>query len=107
MLLHVSRRFGLALGPLLMLLSSAAALAQDGGPVVSQQDAGTLTDVVRELGPFGALAWGAYLLGGAVKGFSDVVGQVLKDGIPLRVELSEEDRKVFEGIAAKRPRAVG
>ncbi|MES2645095.1 MAG: hypothetical protein V4850_36750 [Myxococcota bacterium] len=76
-------------GPLLLLGSCvASALAGDGmpGDVVSAPS----LDHLLALGPYGALVWGAYLLGRGVK-------------ITIQVELSERDRALIEQLGKEGP----
>jgi hypothetical protein len=96
-------RLFILIGPVLILASCAAALAQDAvAPGTPAESATAATAIIREIGPFGALAWGAYLLGGAAKRLGDIFGQVMEKGIPLRVELSENDREAIEGLTQAR-----
>ncbi|MDP2307146.1 MAG: hypothetical protein Q8P18_14065 [Pseudomonadota bacterium] len=71
-------------GPLLLLGSCvASALAGDtmpGGGVSAPS-----LDHLLALGPYGALVWGAYLLGKGVR-------------ITIQVELSEHDREMIEKL---------
>ena len=83
----MSRRF-LAIGPALVLVSCAVAFAQDAGAAAPGATTPTglpSADFLLSLGPYGALVWGAYLLGKGVK-------------ITVQVELSERDRELFEGM---------
>jgi len=80
----VSRRF-LALGPALLLLSCAVAFAQDGGaalPSVAAPSSMPSADFLLSMGPYGALVWGAYLLGKGVK-------------VTVQIELSDRDRELI------------
>ena len=78
----------LLLGPALVLGSCVArALAGDGD--VGPPPAGTPTlDYLLTLGPYGALVWGAFLLGKGVK-------------ITVQVELSERDRELLEKVGGR------
>ena len=79
-------RWFLALGPGLMLVSCAVALAQGGG--VGPTGAPTSmpsADLLLSMGPYGALIWGAYLLGKGVK-------------VTVQIELSERDRELIEKL---------
>jgi hypothetical protein len=71
-------------GPVLLLGSCVAgALAGEtmpGGPASAPS-----LDHLLALGPYGALVWGAYLLGRGVR-------------ITIQVELSERDRKLIERL---------
>ena len=81
-------RWFLAAGPLLVLVSCALAFAQDGGaalPVVAAPNSMPSTDFLLSLGPYGALVWGAYLLGKGVK-------------VTVQIELSDRDRELIEKI---------
>jgi hypothetical protein len=81
----VSRWF-LGVGPALLLASCAVAFAQDGTgvPAVPGGSAPSL-DYLLSLGPYGALVWGAYLLGKGVK-------------VTIQVELSDHDRELIEKL---------
>jgi hypothetical protein len=81
----VSRWF-LGMGPALLLASCAVAFAQDGAgvPAVPGGSAPSL-DYLLSLGPYGALVWGAYLLGKGVK-------------VTIQVELSDHDRELIEKL---------
>jgi hypothetical protein len=81
----VSRWF-LGIGPALLLVSCAAAFAQDGAglPAVPGGTAPSL-DYLLSVGPYGALVWGAYLLGRGVK-------------VTIQVELSEHDRELIKKL---------
>jgi heme exporter protein D len=64
-----------------------AAFASDGMPPVT--DPSILSpDHLLALGPYGALVWGAYLLGKGVK-------------VTVQVELSERDREILEKLGGK------
>jgi hypothetical protein len=82
----VSRWF-LGLGPALVLASCALAFAQDPGAAVAVPGPGSMpsTDFLLSLGPYGALVWGAYLLGKGVK-------------VTVQIELSERDREIIEKL---------
>jgi hypothetical protein len=81
----VSRWF-LAIGPSLVLVSCAVAFAQDAGAVPGAAPSGMPSaDLLLSMGPYGALVWGAYLLGRGVK-------------ITIQVELSEHDRELIEKL---------
>ncbi len=72
-------------GPLIMLVSCVAtALAQDPASVTIPSSPPSL-DHLLALGPYGALVWGAYLLGKGVR-------------ITVQVELSEKDRGAIEKL---------
>ncbi len=77
----------LLLGPALVLASGVAgAVAGEGVPAVP---GGMPTlDYLLTLGPYGALVWGAYLLGKGVK-------------VTIQVELSERDRELLEKIGGR------
>ncbi len=81
------RRALLWTGPVLILVSCAVAMAQDGGVVgpVANSTGVPNADLLLSLGPYGALVWGAYLLGKGVK-------------VTVQVELSERDRELIEKI---------
>lgn len=80
-------RWFLGIGPALLLASCAVALAQDPAsvvaPVVSSPTGMPSADFLLSMGPYGALVWGAYLLGKGVK-------------VTVQVELSERDRELVE-----------
>ena len=81
-------RWFLAIGPSLVLVSCAVAFAQDGGASASAVSAPSgmpSADFLLSMGPYGALVWGAYLLGKGVK-------------ITIQVELSEHDRELIEKL---------
>ena len=72
-------------GPLILLLSCVAtALAEDPASVTMPNSPPSL-DHLLALGPYGALVWGAYLLGKGVR-------------ITVQVELSERDREAIGRI---------
>lgn len=77
-------RWFLGLGPALLLVSCAVAFAQDGS-VPAALGALPGSDYLLSLGPYGALVWGAYLLGKGVR-------------VTVQVELSERDRELIERI---------
>ena len=79
----------LLFGPLLMLGSCMATALADVPMDASPPGAGSV-DHLLALGPYGALVWGAYLLGRGVK-------------VTVQVELSERDRELL-GAAASRVR---
>lgn len=77
-------RWFLGLGPAVVLGSCAVAIAQtSGGPVVSVPGTMAGADYLLSMGPYGALVWGAYLLGRGVK-------------VTVQIELSERDRELIE-----------
>ena len=80
-------RWMLAIGPALVLVSCAVAVAQDAGvPAVGGAPSSMPSaDFLLSMGPYGALVWGAYLLGKGVK-------------ITIQVELSEHDRELIEKL---------
>ena len=79
-------RWFLAIGPSLVLVSCAVAFAQDAGSVPGAAPSGMPSaDFLLSMGPYGALVWGAYLLGKGVK-------------ITIQVELSEHDRELIEKL---------
>lgn len=76
-------RWMLAAGPALILLSCAVAFAQDGAvPAVAAPTSIPGSDFLLSMGPYGALVWGAYLLGKGVK-------------VTVQIELSERDRELI------------
>lgn len=80
-------RWFLAIGPALILASCAVAFAQDGGaavPVIAPSPMPS-ADFLLSMGPYGALVWGAYLLGKGVK-------------VTVQIELSERDREIIEKL---------
>ena len=77
------RRVFLALGPTLILVSCAVAFAQEAVvPTAAAAGAMPGTDFLLSMGPYGALVWGAYLLGKGVK-------------VTVQIELSERDRELI------------
>jgi len=85
------KRALLLLGPALLLLSCLGAFAADETPIPAPTPpavpGGTPSlDYLLTLGPYGALVWGAYLLGRGVK-------------LTVQVELSERDREWIERAA--------
>ena len=79
-------RWFLGVGPALLLVSCAVAFAQDAGAVPGAAPSGMPSaDFLLSMGPYGALVWGAYLLGKGVK-------------ITIQVELSEHDRELIEKL---------
>ena len=81
-------RWFLGIGPALLLVSCAAAFAQDVGaaaPTATTPTGMPSADFLLSLGPYGALVWGAYLLGKGVK-------------VTVQVELSDRDRELIEKI---------
>ena len=76
-------RWFLATGPALLLFSCAVAFAQDGGaPSVATPSSMPSADFLLSMGPYGALVWGAYLLGKGVK-------------VTVQIEMSERDRELI------------
>ncbi len=82
----MSRAF-LWLGPALLLASSAVAFAQDGetAPSIAAPSSMPSADFLLSMGPYGALVWGAYLLGKGVK-------------VTVQIELSDRDREIIEKL---------
>ncbi len=79
-------RWFLGIGPALLLVSCAVAMAQEPGVAAPVASTGMPSaDFLLSLGPYGALVWGAYLLGKGVK-------------VTIQVELSERDRELIEKI---------
>ena len=75
-------RPGLLLGPALLLVSTVGqALAQTGAGA-DPSGGGLSSDYLLTLGPYGALVWGAYMLGRGVK-------------LTIQVELSDRDRELL------------
>ncbi len=80
------KRLLLWLGPALILASCAVAFAQDGSGAPAGPAGGAPSlDYLLSLGPYGALVWGAYLLGKGVK-------------VTVQVELSERDRDILGSV---------
>ncbi len=78
----MSRSF-LLVGPALVLCSCALAFAQDASGASSVATPSTFgADFLLSMGPYGALVWGAYLLGRGVK-------------VTVQVELSDTDRELI------------
>lgn len=82
-------RWFLAIGPALILASCAVAFAQDAAPGVAGPSSAPGADFLLSMGPYGALVWGAYLLGKGVK-------------VTVQVELSDRDRLLFETLGKAR-----
>ncbi|MCK6527708.1 hypothetical protein L6R50_09140 [Myxococcota bacterium] len=84
----MTRPFFYLISPLLLLASGLVAFAADGSVPAPAPGAGPGAglDYLLTLGPYGALAWGAYLLGRGVK-------------LTIQVELSERDREWLERLA--------
>ena len=81
-------RWFLGIGPALLLVSCAAAFAQDVGvaaPAATTPTGMPSADFLLSLGPYGALVWGAYLLGKGVR-------------VTIQVELSDRDRELIEKV---------
>lgn len=79
-------RWFLAIGPALVLASCAVAFAQaPGGAVPGAATSMPGADFLLSMGPYGALVWGAYLLGKGVK-------------VTVQIELSERDRELIERV---------
>lgn len=83
-------RWLLAIGPAIVLVSCAVAFGQDGGgtvAAVSGPGPGSMpsADFLLSMGPYGALVWGAHLLGKGVK-------------VTVQIELSERDRVLIEKV---------
>lgn len=76
----------LLVGPVLMLVSYAAVAADPAGIGVVPAPAPDLSYLMT-LGPYGALVWGAYLLGRGLK-------------INIGVELSDTDRTLLRDVLA-------
>ena len=86
-------RWVLAIGPAIVLVSCAVAFAQDGGgAVASVPGPGSMpsADFLLSMGPYGALVWGAYLLGKGVK-------------VTVQIELSERDREIIARVGRQDP----
>lgn len=80
----MNRAFRLAAGLFLLLLASCAVAAAQEIPASTPLNAPMPTvDFLLTLGPYGALVWGAWLLGKGVT-------------VTVRVELSERDHAVLE-----------
>ena len=76
-------RFGMLVGPLLLLGALVGnALAQTASAIDPAGSGGPTLDYFLTLGPYGALVWGAYLLGKGVK-------------LTIQVELSDRDRELL------------
>ena len=76
-------RWFLVVGLVLWLASCAVAFAQDPGAVPGAVGSMPSADFLLSMGPYGALVWGAYLLGTGVK-------------VTVQMELSERDREILE-----------
>jgi hypothetical protein len=66
----------------------ALALAGDGEMVAMPAAATPTLDYLLTLGPYGALVWGAFMLGKGVK-------------LRICVELSERDRELLEKVGGR------
>ena len=87
-LVAARRRALLCTGPSLLLVSCAYAYAAgESVPGLGPLTPFPSVDYLLTLGPYGALVWGAYLLGKGVK-FS------------IAIEVSEHDRKILDRIAS-------
>lgn len=76
-------------GPALILASLVGqALAQPSSAVDPTGAGGPTLDYFLTLGPYGALVWGAYLLGKGVK-------------LTIQVELSERDRELLTKVTGR------
>lgn len=76
-------RAGLLMGPLLLFSGYASSLAvAQTLPAASSASAPPSMEYLLTLGPYGALVWGAYLLG---RGLT----------LTVRVELSDRDRELL------------
>lgn len=82
------KRLLLFVGPALLLVSCLGAFAAEGAPAPTLPAPGGMPsmDYLLTLGPYGALVWGAFLLGRGVK-------------ITVQVEVSERDREWIERVA--------
>ncbi len=84
----MNHRLAMLIGPALLLASLAGnALAQTAAAVDPSNGQPTL-DYFLTLGPYGALVWGAYLLGKGVK-------------LTIQVELSDRDRELLTKVTGK------
>ena len=84
----MTTRPALMIGPCLILMSCATAMAQDSMAHVPMPGATNPQDYFLTLGPYGALVWGAYILGKGVN-------------LSLSVKLADDDRKLIErGVEA-------
>ena len=79
----------LPVGPLLLVLSVIGS-AFAGDPSAPASVAAPSLDYLLTLGPYGALVWGAYLLGKGVK-------------LTIQVELSDRDRELLTRAREKEP----
>ena len=79
----------LLVGPALLLASLVGnALAQTASTIDPAGGGGPTLDYFLTLGPYGALVWGAYLLGRGVK-------------LTIQVELSDRDRELLTKVTGK------
>lgn len=86
-------RPALLVGPCLILMSCATALAQDPMVHAAMPAVTNPQDYFLTLGPYGALVWGAYILGKGVN-------------LSLTVKLDSDDRKLVErGVEALEKKA--
>lgn len=91
------------LGPMLLLASCGAAIAQDpqmvpGSTVAGGQFEAQTTDYIMQLGPYGALVWGAWALRGLM--------EALKGGIQISIvhkhEVTDAGIEAIERITSTR-----
>ena len=85
----MSPRLAALIAPGLLLASLVGqALAQTTGAIDPGPGAVPSLDYLLTLGPYGALVWGAYLLGRGVK-------------LTIQVELSDRDRELLAKLTGK------
>ena len=84
----MNQRLATLVAPALLLASLAGnALAQTAA-TVDPTSGGPSLDYLLTLGPYGALVWGAYMLGKGVK-------------LTIQVELSDRDRELLSKVAER------
>jgi hypothetical protein len=88
----MSRRSLLSILPLLLVTLSCIGkvFAGETAPVVSLSAPPPTLDYLLTMGPYGALALGAYLLGGAAE-----------KGLPLRIQLDPDTLEVLKDLVEK------
>lgn len=83
------------LGPIMLLVSCATALAQDPGGPHTQMDDSQVSAYIMQMGPYGALVWGAWALRGLM--------ETLKGGIQISIthkhEMTDAGIEAIEKVA--------
>jgi len=81
-------RSRLLIGPALLLASVVGQALAQTATAADPTSGGPSLDYLLTLGPYGALVWGAYLLGKGVK-------------LTIQVELSDRDRELLSKLRDK------